>query len=38
MKIEDPKLLEGKMDVDEFFVGGPQTGKRGRSKGKKRRW
>jgi len=36
MKIEDPKLLEGKMNVDEFFAGGPQTGKRGRSKGKKK--
>jgi transposase-like protein len=36
MNIEDPKLLEGKVDVDAFFVGGTQTGKRGRSKGKKK--
>jgi hypothetical protein len=35
VNIEDPKLLKGKVDVDEFFVGGQQTGKRGRSKGKK---
>lgn len=28
--------LNGKIDVDEFNVGGPQAGKRGRSKGKKK--
>jgi hypothetical protein len=28
--------LQGKVDVDEFFVGGPNKGKRGRSKGNKR--
>jgi hypothetical protein len=31
MNIKEPKLLDGKVDVDEFFVGGPETGKRGRS-------
>ncbi|MFH2141206.1 MAG: IS1595 family transposase [Bacteroidota bacterium] len=28
--------LEGDVNVDEFFIGGPEEGKRGRSKGKKR--
>lgn len=28
--------LEGEVNVDEFFIGGPEEGKRGRSKGKKR--
>ena len=28
--------LEGEVHVDEFFLGGPEEGKRGRSKGKKR--
>lgn len=28
--------LEGEVHVDEFFIGGPEKGKRGRSKGKKR--
>ena len=36
MNIKEPKLLDGKVDVDEFFVGGPETGKPGRSKGKKK--
>lgn len=29
------KKLQGKVDVDEFFVGGFEEGKVGRSKGKK---
>jgi hypothetical protein len=29
-------LLEGEVHVDEFFIGGPEEQKRGRSKGKKR--
>ena len=28
--------LEGEVHVDEFFIGGPEKGKRGRSKGEKR--
>lgn len=36
MNIKEPKQLEDKVDVDEFFIGGPQRGKRGRSKGKKK--
>jgi hypothetical protein len=28
--------LEGEVHVDEFFIGGPEEGKRGRSKGEKR--
>ena len=36
MNIKEPNQLEGKVDVDEFFIGGPNQGKRGRSKGKKK--
>ena len=36
MKSSEQFHLQGKVEVDEFFVGGPQEGTRGRSGGKKR--
>jgi len=36
MKSSEKFPLEGNVDVDEFLVGGPEEGKRGRSKGKKK--
>ena len=36
MKEDDPPLLKGQVEVDEFVVGGPEAGKQGRSKGQKR--
>lgn len=36
MNIKEPKQLEDKVEVDEFFIGGPQRRKRGRSRGKKK--
>jgi hypothetical protein len=36
MKSAGKSLLDGEVEVDEFFVGGPEEGKRGRSQGKKR--
>lgn len=36
MKSSKKMPLKGKVEVDEFFVGGPQEGKKGRSEGKKR--
>lgn len=36
MKNRGQWLLQGEVEVDEFYVGGPQSGKRGRSEGKKR--
>jgi len=36
MKSSGQYPLEGYVDVDEFFVGGPEKGKRGRSHGKKK--
>lgn len=36
MQSDEEKKLTGKVDVDEFSVGGPEGGKRGRSKGKKK--
>ncbi len=38
MNIKEPKQLEGKVDVDEFFIGGSQKGKRGRCKVKRKKW
>lgn len=37
MNIKEAKLLEGKIDVAEFFAGGPEIGKSNRSKGNKKR-
>lgn len=37
MKSSGQSLLNGKVEVDEFFIGGPEEGKQGRSKGKKRK-
>jgi hypothetical protein len=36
MKSTGNILLDGEVEVDEFFVGGPEEGKRGKSPGKKR--
>jgi hypothetical protein len=36
MKSTGKYPLHGRVDVDEFFVGGPEEGKRGRSHGKKK--
>lgn len=36
MKSSKKHPLSGLVEVDEFFVGGPEEGKKGRSKGKKR--
>lgn len=36
MKSTGKYPLQGRVDVDEFFVGGPEEGKRGRSHGKKK--
>ena len=36
MKSSENYPLKGRVDVDEFFVGGPEEGKRGRSHGKKK--
>lgn len=36
MKCENDKYLKGSIEVDEFFIGGPQENKKGRSDSKKR--
>jgi transposase-like protein len=36
MKSDNDKFLKGQIEVDEFFIGGPQENKKGRSEGKKR--
>lgn len=36
MKSSHEHLLEGKVEVDEFFIGGPEEGKQGRGNEKKR--
>jgi hypothetical protein len=31
MKSDNDKFLKGRIEVDEFFIGGPQENKKGRS-------
>jgi len=36
MKSSGKNPLDGKLDVDEMLIGGPEKGKRGRNKGEKK--